>query len=404
MKKQIKNTFTLRQKFYGGMLKAAAVLVIASPAVASLEALHPVVASAQEAALTEHEQIITNVVDESRDAVVSVSNFQHVMTGEQAFMQFYGLQQDIDLRDFDNEPTLAGSGSGVVYKIDGDAAYIVTNQHVIDRAEKIEVTMADGRTAEAELLGSDSLSDLAVLKISSEYASRTLEFADSDAVKVGSTAIAIGSPIGMDYASSVTKGIISGLNRALPVDTNNDGKEDWEMTLMQTDAAINPGNSGGALVNTSGQLIGINSAKLAASEIEGMGFAIPSNDVQHIISQLETDGEVTRPVLGVTTTGLDRITKESRQEVLNLSEDITEGALVLEVQNGSAAEAAGIENYDVIVEIDGKPIKSSQSLRQELYRHQIGDTIEIKVLRNGKEQTLQTTLNEETSLDMQANG
>lgn len=341
--------------------------------------------------LIEFESVITGIVDDTQNAVVSVSNFQRQQVNP--YGSFFGSSQGIQsLEDLIGTEVLAGTGSGVIYKVEGDLAYVVTNNHVIEGNDSLSVTMADGTEVEAEVIGADALSDLAVLQISSESVTDVIEFADSDATQVGSLAIAIGSPLGSEFATSVTQGIVSGLNRTIPVDTDGDGTSDWEMTLMQTDAAINPGNSGGALVNSKGQLIGINSSKLASSQIEGMGFAIPSNDVQQIVAQLEAYGEVVRPVLGTTTVNLNQLPIDVRVNELGLPEEQTDGAIIIEVQNGSSAFNAGLEELDVIVAVNDEAIRSGQELRQNLYKYQVGETISITIYRDGQEQTIDVTL------------
>lgn len=343
--------------------------------------------------LTDFESVIVDTAAKASEAVVSVENYQ-ANSQNQVDGGFFNRNDGIDLEQFDQEPILVGSGSGVVYKIDGDKAFIVTNNHVVEGSDKLEVQMKDGRKTEATLLGSDVYSDLAVLSIPSEFASTTLKFANSDQIQVGNLAIAIGSPVGSDFATSVTQGIISGLNREVDVDTNGDQVEDWKMTLLQTDAAINPGNSGGALVNSKGELMGINSIKYASTDIEGMGFAIPSNDVKTITEQLEKDGKVTRPLLGVSTVELGMISAESRQSVLKLDPSITDGVIVMDVSAGSAAESAGFAKYDVITKVDDTDIVTGQDLRQVIFSHQIGDKIKITYLREGKENTVEVTLSQ----------
>lgn len=166
-----------------------------------------------------------------------------------------------------------------------------------------------------------------------------------------------------------------------PVDTDGDGSADWEMSLLQTDAAINPGNSGGALINSSGQLIGINSSKLSATGVEGMGFAIPANDVIEIVTQLEETGEVIRPALGVQYTSLDRVHPDYRTEMLGLEPQETQGAFVVEIVPGGSADEAGVEAFDLITAIDGQPIEAAADLRQYLYQYRVGDTITLSIRR-----------------------
>src|SRR5699024_6395793 len=208
-------------------------------------------------------------VEKARPAVVSVLNLQQQTS-------FFGTEMSDELLE-------AGTGSGVIYKLDGDYAYIVTNHHVIDGASGIQINTADGESIEAELLGSDVWTDLAVLRVPKGNIEDVIEFGNRDELLVGEDAIAIGSPLGDMFSGSVSRGIVSALDRAVPVDIDGDGTIDWEATVLQTDAAINPGNSGGALVNSDGQLIGINSMKIGLDNVEGIGFAIPSNDVKSII-------------------------------------------------------------------------------------------------------------------------
>lgn len=348
--------------------------------------------------LTDFESAIMGAVEKTGDAVVSVNNLQsqHMnQIGNYGFGYGYSSnsQGTVDLQDPEQSLVLSGTGSGVVYKIEGDTAYIVTNNHVIDGADKLQIITAEGDTVDAELVGSDVFTDLAVLKVSSGKLKTAITFADSDQLKVGSLAIAIGSPLGSEFSSSVTQGIVSGTDRVVPFDMNNDGEDDWEMNLIQTDAAINPGNSGGALINKNGELIGINSSKLSSTEIEGMGFAIPSNDVQNVISQLEENGKVTRPVLGVSyLIPVSRLSVRSKIEVLGLAEDAEEGVVVSEVVSGTAADKAGMEKYDVITEFDGVAINGMMDLRKELYKHQAGDQVELTIIRRGETQKLTITL------------
>ncbi|MGX7076551.1 S1C family serine protease [Globicatella sanguinis] len=350
--------------------------------------------------LTDFESAIMGAVEKTGDAVVSVNNLQsqHMnQIGNYGFGYGYGYgsnsQGTVDLQDPEQSLELYGTGSGVVYKIEGDTAYIVTNNHVVDGADKLQIITAEGDTIDAELVGTDVFTDLAVLKVSSEKLKTAIAFADSDQLKVGSLAIAIGSPLGSEFSSSVTQGIVSGTDRVVPFDMNDDGEDDWEMNLIQTDAAINPGNSGGALINKNGELIGINSSKLSSTEIEGMGFAIPSNDVQNVISQLEENGKVTRPVLGVSyLIPVNQLSARSKVEVLGLAEDAEEGVVVSEVVSGTAADKAGMEKYDVITEFDGVAINGMMDLRKELYKHQAGDQVELTIIRRGETQKLTITL------------
>ncbi|WP_269544553.1 S1C family serine protease [Carnobacterium pleistocenium] len=336
---------------------------------------------------------VTEAVEKVEDSVVSVVNMQSQTSQDfgDAFETEEGMQEDSNLET-------AGEGSGVIYKKDNDTAYVVTNNHVIDGSDAIEVILKDGTKVEAELIGTDIWTDLAVLSIPAENVTTVATFGDSEVLRVGEPAIAIGSPLGTNFASSVTQGIISAKNRSVETDITGDGVADWEVTAIQTDAAINPGNSGGALINIAGQVIGINSMKISSDTVEGMGFAIPSNDVVDIINQLEADGEVVRPVLGVSLLDLTEISEQQQEAVLNLPEEVTSGIVVSEVQADSAAEIAGIEQYDVIVKFNGVEVTDSISLRKEIYASELGKEIEVEYYHDGELQTTTVTMTAEIDL------
>lgn len=329
---------------------------------------------------------ITDAVEEVDDAVVSILNLQQM--NQNPYGWYGGTQNSGD----SDELLQAGTGSGAVYKVDGDTAYIFTNNHVIEGSDAIEVLFKDGTRVEATLLGSDVWTDLAVLSVDAAAITKVAEFGDSDNLTVGEPAIAIGSPLGTNFASSVTSGIISAVERTVPVDTNMDGEMDWEMTAIQTDAAINPGNSGGPLVNIAGQVIGINSMKISSATIEGMGFAIPSNDAIGIINQLEQNGEVVRPVLGVGMVDLAMVSYQQQQAILNLPEDVTEGVVIAEVAPGSAADEAGLATNDVVVSFNGVEIANGVGLRQEIYKAGIGEDVEVEFYRDGELQSATMTM------------
>ena len=328
---------------------------------------------------------ITKVVAEVKNAVVSVINKQSTSRNSLS-----GTQQS------SGELATASEGSGVIYKNADGYAYIVTNYHVIANSQELEVLLADGTRAKAEIVGSDQWTDLAVIRIANTNVSTVAEFANSDDVQVGQTAIAIGSPLGSEFATSVTQGIVSATNRSVATDVDGDGQEDWVVTAIQTDAAINPGNSGGALINSAGQVIGINSMKISKSSVEGMGFAIPSNEVVSIIKQLETDGKITRPALGISMVNLSSV-NERVIEQLNLPRDVKNGVVIAEVIAKGSAKAAGLQAYDVIVEMDGQKIEGIQNLRKVLYSHKVGDKLEVTYYRNGQKQTTTISLTETNS-------
>ncbi|MFJ7737950.1 S1C family serine protease [Lysinibacillus sp. NPDC097287] len=329
---------------------------------------------------------VTKAVDKASAAVVGITNIQEVTNG-----------------GFWSQPTTttqeAGSGSGVVYKIEGDKAFIVTNNHVIEGAKQVEVTMPDGTKEEAQLVGSDIWTDLAVISISSKNVKTVATFGNSDVLKQGETVIAIGNPLGLDFYGSVTTGVVSGKDRSVPVDLNGDGTEDWQQEVLQTDAAINPGNSGGALVNLAGELIGINSMKIAESSVEGLGFSIPINSAIPIITELEKTGEMKRPTMGISLVDVTDVPAIYQQQTLRLPEEVTTGVVITDVIANSPAAKAGAKQYDVIVEMDGEKIESSIDLRKHLYNEKkTGDSLTMKVYRQGQLVELKMTLTNSDSL------
>src|SRR5699024_9719012 len=288
----------------------------------------------------------------------------------------------------------AGSGSGIIYKKENGKAYIVTNNHVVENAKKVEVVLNDEEQVQANVLGTDTLTDLAVLEIDDEKVDVVADLGSSEDLSVGETVLAIGNPLGQEFYGSVTRGIISGLNRSVEVDTNGDRQPDWITEVIQTDTAINPGNSGGALVNTDGEVIGINSMKVAREAVEGIGFAIPIDSAIPIIEQLETDGEISRPYIGISTAAIDQVPMQYRNNI-KLPEDIEEGMVVANVETGSHADQAGLQQFDVITKINGEEIASTLDLRKLLYnKTKIGDNVKLEFYRDGKQQEVELKLAE----------
>lgn len=315
----------------------------------------------------------TEAVQKVQNAVVSVIN--------------YNQSQD-STSDLNSEEAIAGEGSGVIYKKDSKYAYIATNNHVVDGAQSLDIQLADGSKVPAELVGADTYSDLAVVRIAADKAPAVAEFGDSAAVNVGETAIAIGSPLGTEYANSVTQGIVSSLSRNVSL-TTEDGRA-VSTNAIQTDAAINPGNSGGPLINIQGQVIGITSSKISVSRgsgvaVEGMGFAIPANDVVNIISQLEENGTVSRPALGIQMINLSNLSSSDLNR-LNIPDDVRNGVVIRSVQENMPANGK-LQQYDVITKIDDTDILSTSDLQSALYKHKLNDEIKVTYYRNGKEET-----------------
>ena len=283
--------------------------------------------------------------------------------------------------------TAEASGSGIIISEDG---YILTNNHIVStssendfyevsEATKLTVTLFNDETEyEAKIIGTDEQTDLAVIKIDKTGLTKA-EFADSDNIKVGEFAMAVGNPLGLQ--SSITCGVVSAVNREV---TDSDGKT---YNLIQTDAAINSGNSGGALVNSEGQVIGINTLKLQGEGIEGMGFAIPINSTEDVTSQLIQYSKVKRPYIGITGMDLDEQTAKAN--------NLVEGIYVKAIDDFSAAEKAGLKIGDVIIQADGKDIKTMDELNEIKNSHQIGDEMTVRVNRNGEERDLTITLGEQ---------
>jgi len=270
-----------------------------------------------------------------------------------------------------------GTGSGVIYSSDG---YIITNNHVVDFAEKVEVTLNDNRKFSADVVGTYPKADLAVLKIEANNLP-TVRKSDSDGAKVGQWVLAVGNPFNLN--STVTAGIISALGRDINIIKGNDAIE----SFIQTDAAVNPGNSGGALVDSQGRLLGINTAiSTRTGSFEGYSFAIPINIVSRIADDIIENGSYQRPYLGVSIVELDN---EYAQE---LGINISQGVVIEQLMDGGSAQFAGMLPKDVIVAVDGKTIQSVPELQEAIGRSNVGDTLEMRVIRKGKTQEIPVML------------
>ena len=335
-----------------------------------------------------NENSTTQAVDKVKDAVVSVITY----SANSQNSLFGSTETDTDT----NTEQVSSEGSGVIYKKEGNFAYLVTNTHVINGAKKVDIRLADGTKVPGEIVGSDTYSDIAVVKIAADKVTTVAEFGDSDQLTVGETAIAIGSPLGSEYANTVTQGIVSSLNRNVSL-KSEDGQA-ISTKAIQTDTAINPGNSGGPLINIQGQVIGITSSKIATNggtSVEGLGFAIPSNDAINIINQLEKNGKVTRPALGIQMVNLSNLSSTDLQR-LNVPSSVTAGVVVRSVITSMPANGH-LQQYDVITKVDDKAISSTTELQSALYSHSIGDSMTITYYRNGKEETTTIKLDKSTS-------
>ncbi|NLO89941.1 MAG: PDZ domain-containing protein [Clostridia bacterium] len=296
-------------------------------------------------------------------AVVGITNFK----GRNFFME-----------------TVESSGTGFI--IDGEKGYIVTNNHVVAGARRLLVSLSEDEQYSAQIVGQDSRTDLAVIKISTNKKLPQVELGDSSKLQVGEGVVAIGNPLGREFARSVTTGVVSALNREITLSTSSGGPE-ITLNLIQTDAAINPGNSGGPLVNMQGQVVGINSVKIAQEGVEGMGFAIPIDDAKPIIQEIINRGYVSRPFIGIY--NFREITEEM-SEWYNIPRGIYVGGVV----PGSPAQKAGIQSGDIIIEFDGKRITTYAELDEALSKHKVGDKVKISVVRDGKRREFNLTLGE----------
>ena len=325
----------------------------------------------------------SEAVDKVKNAVVSVITYAE--SSEKGFLT----------EDTDSDPQVASEGTGVIYKKDEKYAYLVTNAHVLMGATQADILLADGNKVPGEVVGSDTFSDIAVVRISADKVTAVAEFGDSSKLTVGETAIAIGSPLGTKYANSVTQGIVSSLGRDVKLKSENG--QNISTKALQTDAAINPGNSGGPLINIQGQVIGITSSKISTNgqtSVEGIGFAIPVNDVQNIIEQLEKNGKVIRPALGIQMMDLSNLSTYDLNQ-LNLPSKLKGGVLIRTVQDGMPA-SGHLQRLDIITKIDDTDIESTADLQSVLYSHQIGDEITITFYRDGKQKTATLKLTKST--------
>ena len=328
----------------------------------------------------------TKAYNSVQEAVVSVINKQNVQQSNGIMGMFGSTSQDGSSSSSSGKLETASEGSGVIYKKSGNTAYIVTNNHVVKGSSALQVIMSNGKKVNAQLVGADSATDLAVLKINAANVTTVAQFGNSNSITAGQDVLAIGSPMGSEYANTVTKGIVSAKNRTLKA-----GTDGTLTSVIQTDAAINAGNSGGPLINMAGQVIGINSMKLSSdnegSSVEGMGFAIPSNEVVSIINQLIKNGKIERPALGIGMVDLSNVTTDQQQSVLKLPTSVTKGVVVMQINSGSAAASAGLKQYDVITQLGDKKITNASTLKAALYKYKVGDSAKLTYYRNGKQQT-----------------
>ncbi len=276
---------------------------------------------------------------------------------------------------------VVSSGSGFIYKKDDKYGYVLTNYHVIDGGSKFEITFTDGSEADATLVSGDEYYDIAVLKIDVDKIKSVSTIGDSSNLELGDTVFTVGAPLGKEYMGTITKGIVSGINRMVSIEIGNGT---YLMEVIQTDASINSGNSGGPICNIKGEVIGITSSKLIGDGVEGMGFAIPINSVMDVIESIESGKEIVRPYLGVQLVDLTNTFALQYYYGINISSDVEFGAVLSYVEEDKPADKSGLKTGDVIVEMDGTKIDDVSHFKYILYKHSVGDTIKVKYYRENK--------------------
>lgn len=276
---------------------------------------------------------------------------------------------------------LYATGTGFVYKNEDGKGYILTNNHVIESGDSVRVVFTNNSSVEAKVVGSDKYADIAVLTVDSKHVLSVAALGNNSASRIGDTVFAVGAPIDSSaYSWTVTRGILSGKDRMVEVSLSNSSVSDWVMSVLQTDAAINSGNSGGPLSNSNGEVIGITSMKLASSQIEGMGFAIPIEDALWYAEKFEKNEKIERPYLGVSMYNLSDI-------LIRVDAPVSSGVYVDRVEDGSPADGAGLKSGDIIVKLGDADITSLAFLKYQLYKHNVGDTVDIQYYRGSELKT-----------------
>lgn len=311
---------------------------------------------------------------------------------EDAIAKIYDSVLCIEVLNVDG--SVLSSGTGFVYATDDNYGYVLTNAHVVSKGNIVKGVMTNNTTVDLTILGTDSYTDLAVLKMNKKEAIQVASIGKSENMKVGNTVFTVGSPLGSTYAGTVTKGILSGKDRLIETNTsgtNGLSVESYIVKVLQTDAAISPGNSGGPLVNLAGDVIGITSLKLVDEQVEGMGFAIPIEDAMHYVDVLEKGEAIKRPLIGVQI--LDLTDKYSLYRYgINVDSSVKQGIILVKVNDGYPASGAGLKDGDIITKINGEDVATVSEFKYELYKYEIGDTVEVTYYRDGKENKVKVKL------------
>ncbi len=288
--------------------------------------------------------------------------------------------------------TLYASGSGFIYKEDDKKFYVITNHHVIADGDNFKVTYTDGTVEEATLLGGDEYADIAVLEVNKKENINPVEIGTTESLRVGDTTFTVGAPLDYAYSWTVTRGIISGKERLVEVSLSNGNDTDYIMNVLQTDAAVNSGNSGGPLCDSNGEVIGVISAKISTTGVEGMGFAIPIETAIEKAEQIINGKSSKYPYLGISMLNVTNVLSFPEYSRYLRQYNITTGVWVSDVESNSAADKAGIKPNDIIIKINDKEISNVAYLRYELYKYSVGDKINVTFLRDGKEKTVSVKL------------
>ena len=295
----------------------------------------------------------------------------------------------------DESGQTVSTGTGFVYEKNDKYGYLLTNAHVVSNGSTVQGTLSNNKTVELKLLGTDTYTDLAVLRMDAKDVLQVASIGKSTNIKVGNTVFAVGTPMGSEYSGTVTKGILSGKERLIETSTSSNSlyqTESYIVKVIQTDAAINPGNSGGPLVDLAGDVIGITSLKLVDSSVEGMGFAIPIEDAMNYVDTLAQGKKIERPLMGVQILDLTNKLLLSRYGI-NYDSNVKEGVILIKVNSGYPAADAGLKDMDIITKINGEKVTTTSEFKYELYKYKIGDTITVTYIRDGKEKTAKIKLN-----------
>lgn len=338
--------------------------------------------------------IITNPF--SKEATASVLGCQYTSCTNKVIVDNTGISAAVSkvydsvvmIENYKGK-TLQGTGSGFVYKTDKDNGFIMTNQHVVEGSTKIKVRLTNNEVIDAKLLGGDEYLDIAIVTIPVKSVLSKVSIGSTSSLKLGDSVFTIGSPVGEDYFNTVTSGIISGLNRKITVSVKSNN--DWVMDVLQVDAAINPGNSGGPLLNSNGEVIGVNSLKLVDNQIEGMGFSIKIEDAMAHVKELEKGKSIDRPLLGINLVNVSDKNLLYKYGV-SIDENIEYGIVVISVVENTGASKSGLKKGDVIISINNDKVTNSAYLKYILYKYKSNDKIKVKYLRDGKEKVAEVTL------------